>query len=59
MVYEPGKEIFVDGDEIEVDITTGKISNITKGTEVKGNPFSDVQLDIYRRGGLLVKPCGE
>ena len=41
-----------DGDEIEVDLTTGEIR---KGGDVVagGEPFSDVQMEIYRRGGLL------
>jgi 3-isopropylmalate dehydratase small subunit len=59
MKYKPGDGIFDDGDEIEVDITTGNIRNLSKRIDVKGDPFSEVQLDIYRRGGLLVKPCGE
>ena len=41
-----------DGDEIEVDLTTGKIK-IPSG-DVSGKSFSDVQLNIYRKGGLLV-----
>lgn len=41
------------GDEIEVDFLSGKIMKIKTREIVKGNPFSEVQLDIYRRGGLL------
>jgi len=41
-----------DGDEIDVDLSTGKIK-IPDGTEITGQPFADVQLDIYKRGGLL------
>lgn len=40
-----------DGQEIEVDLNTGKIK-IPSG-EVSGLPFSDVQLEIYKRDGLL------
>jgi 3-isopropylmalate dehydratase small subunit len=41
-----------DGQEIEVDLTTGKIK-MPSGGVVSGQPFSDVQLEIYKKGGLL------
>jgi len=41
------------GEEIEVDLSTGAILR-ADGTVVKGRPFSEVQLAIYQRGGLLV-----
>ncbi|MGA1848727.1 MAG: aconitase/3-isopropylmalate dehydratase large subunit family protein [Thermoplasmatota archaeon] len=59
MTYEPEDDGFSPGDEIEIDISTGNIRNITNGVEIKGEAFSEVQMDIYRRGGLLTKPCGE
>jgi 3-isopropylmalate/(R)-2-methylmalate dehydratase large subunit len=40
------------GQEIEVDLTTGRIT-LPSDVVVEGEPFSDVQLEIYRRGGLL------
>jgi 3-isopropylmalate dehydratase small subunit len=40
-----------DGDEITLDLTTGKIS--WPGGEVAGEPLSEVQIEIYQRGGLL------
>lgn len=43
-----------DGDEIEVDLTTGRVT-LPSGRVVEGQPFADVQLEIYRRGGLLQK----
>ena len=30
-----------------------------KGKKIDINPFSDVQLEIFRRGGLLVRKCKE
>jgi len=57
MVYEPLEGGFGDGDEVEVDVLTGRIRNLTRDVEIKGEPFSEVQLGIYKRGGLLVKPC--
>jgi len=41
------------GEEIEVDLSTGEIRR-ADGSLVKGRPFSDVQIGIYQRGGLLV-----
>jgi 3-isopropylmalate/(R)-2-methylmalate dehydratase large subunit len=41
-----------DGDEIEVDLSTGQVK-MPSGEEISGQPFADVQLDIYKRGGLL------
>ena len=43
-----------DGDEVEVDLETGKISHSKSGTVAEGRPFSQVQMEIYQRGGLLV-----
>jgi len=42
-----------DGDEIEVDYLSGKIQKKGTGPILKASPFSKVQLEIYRRGGLL------
>jgi len=39
------------GDEISIDLETGRIS--WDGGEVQGEPFSQVQMEIYQRGGLL------
>ncbi len=40
-------------DKIKVDFETGEISNLRNGKTVKGNPFSDVQMEIYMRGGIF------
>lgn len=42
-----------DGDKIKVDFETGTISNIKNGKSVQGEPFSEVQLEIYKNGGLF------
>lgn len=39
--------------EIKVDLQTGVIENLTTGRKSAGQPFSDVQMEIYQRGGLL------
>ncbi len=44
-----------DGDIISVDFTTGEVTNEATGKKAAANPFSDVQADIYKRGGLLNK----
>jgi 3-isopropylmalate dehydratase small subunit len=44
-----------DKDTLSVDFTTGKIIDETQGKTYQGKPFSEVQLEIYGRGGLLVK----
>jgi 3-isopropylmalate dehydratase small subunit len=41
------------GDEIEVNLETGVIKNITTGKKYTSTPFSKVQMEIYQRGGLL------
>jgi len=40
-------------DKIRVNFETGEISNLSNGKTVKGNPFSDVQMEIYLRGGIF------
>ena len=44
-----------DGDEIEADFETGQITVLPAGTKAQGLPFSEVQMSIYRRGGLLAR----
>ena len=41
-----------DGEEVDVDFTTGVLKR-ANGSAVSGTPFSDAQLAIYLRGGLL------
>jgi 3-isopropylmalate/(R)-2-methylmalate dehydratase large subunit len=43
-----------DGDEIEVDFLSGQITNLSTGKTINGTPFSEVQLAIYHRSGLLM-----
>jgi 3-isopropylmalate dehydratase small subunit len=45
------------GDTISVDFETGEVENITKNKKHKIEPFSEVQLEIYKRGGLLGGGC--
>lgn len=48
--HKPGH--FINGDEISVNIATGKIINKTRNIEFKGQPFLEIQLSIYSAGGL-------
>ncbi|MBT4401838.1 MAG: 3-isopropylmalate dehydratase large subunit [Bacteroidetes bacterium] len=41
------------GDMLEVNYESGEIKNITKGTSIQANPFSEVQMDIFQKGGLF------
>jgi len=41
------------GHNIKVDFETGKVENTTNGKTTQINPLSSVQIDIYKRGGLL------
>lgn len=40
-------------DKIKVNFETGEISNLNNGKTVKGNPFSNVQMEIYLKGGIF------
>ena len=44
-----------DGDIISVSFEDGTVTNEATGESVKIRPFSDVQMEIYKRGGLLEK----
>ena len=44
-----------DGDIISVDFVKGEVTKEATGAKAEVRPFSRVQLDIYRRGGLLNK----
>ena len=44
-----------DGDTVKVAFLKGEVTKEATGKKVKVKPFSDVQLEIYRRGGLLRK----
>lgn len=42
-----------DGDKIKVDFETGEIANLKNNKTVAGEKFSEVQLEIYKNGGLF------
>ena len=50
-LIEEGK--FTSGDEVEIDLETGMVRNLTKGEEYQAKPASTVQLEILQAGGLF------
>jgi len=41
------------GEKITINFETGRIIREKTGEEIQARPFSDVQMDIYQKGGLL------
>jgi 3-isopropylmalate/(R)-2-methylmalate dehydratase small subunit len=41
------------GDELEVDLVTGKISNLTKRTDFHAKPYPEFMRGIIEKGGLI------
>ena len=44
---------FKDGDKIKIDLRSGIITNLSTGKNTVAEPFSDVQFQIFQKGGLL------
>jgi len=42
-----------DGDELEVELETGKIKNLTNGAELHFSPMPEIMLRILNEGGLI------
>ncbi len=42
-----------DGDTLSIDFKTGLVYDKTKNKKIQAKPFSKIQLEIYKRGGLL------
>ena len=42
-----------DGDTLEVDLTSGEISNISKGRTYTANPYPEFMMGIISAGGLV------
>ncbi|MCG8410121.1 MAG: 3-isopropylmalate dehydratase large subunit [Bacteroidales bacterium] len=40
-------------DKVKINFETGEITNLRNNKIVKGNSFSDVQMDIYQKGGIF------
>lgn len=44
-----------EGDRIKVNLKTGVIENLKNHHKFAAEPFSDVQFEVYQKGGLLGK----
>jgi homoaconitate hydratase family protein/3-isopropylmalate dehydratase small subunit len=54
LTYEDISELALkQRDKIRVDFETGKITNLVNGKSLTITPFFDVQMEIYKRDGLL------
>jgi len=53
MEYPEGTVLASTGDELEIDLESGIIKNLTNGKTFQAKPFSDVQLQIYKAGNLF------
>ena len=42
-----------DGDELELDVRTGLIRDVTKGKEIQAEPLPDFVMKIVLQGGLV------
>lgn len=42
-----------DGDDVEVELASGRIKNITKGTTYQAESFPEFMQDIMKAGGLI------
>jgi len=43
------------GDTVKINLISGEVEHKNSGNVIKGEPFSDVQYEIYQKGGLLGK----
>jgi 3-isopropylmalate dehydratase small subunit len=42
-----------DGNQLKIDLKSGKMTNLTKNKSYQAEPFSEVQFEIYNNGGLF------
>jgi 3-isopropylmalate/(R)-2-methylmalate dehydratase small subunit len=52
-LLECDTDMISEGDELEVDLGTGTIRNISKGTELKAHPLPQAMINILNDGGLV------
>ena len=46
-------DAFEEGEDLELDLATARIRNVTRGVELQGQPYTPEMLSIIDRGGLL------
>jgi 3-isopropylmalate dehydratase small subunit len=42
-----------DDDNVEINLKTGKVLNLSNNKNTSASPFLEVQIEIYQNGGLL------
>ncbi|RLD79863.1 MAG: homoaconitate hydratase [Bacteroidetes bacterium] len=50
---ELSKLDLANGEQIKIDLKNGILTNLSKNKEIKAEPFSEVQFEIYDNGGLF------
>jgi 3-isopropylmalate/(R)-2-methylmalate dehydratase small subunit len=46
-------EIFKEGDEAEINLSTGEVKNLTSGRTIKANPIPEELMNILKAGGIV------
>ncbi len=51
---------FEDGDEMELDLSSARITNLTQGKTLQAQPLPEQMLDVLSKGGIgpLLKELG-
>jgi 3-isopropylmalate/(R)-2-methylmalate dehydratase small subunit len=44
---------FAEGEEMELDLTTARVRNVTRDVQLQGQPYAPEMLRILEKGGLL------
>lgn len=44
---------FSDGDQVEINLDTGEVTNLTTGEKMHGDAVTDLEKDIMSHGGLI------
>lgn len=53
VVMKSGGNGIKNGDLLRIDLKSGEVTDLTTGIQYHAEPFSEVQYQIYKRGGLL------
>lgn len=54
MQYQDLKPLQLEnGDTVNINFQTGMVTNISKATTMQATPFSEVQMDIFQKGGIF------
>ncbi len=54
VIFCPGLvDLVLEGDELNIDLKTGRIDNLTKSTVHQGRPLSEFVLNVFAHGGTI------